>query len=73
MSQKNAAIIADKLTKLYGDLLAVDGISFQVDEGEIFGFLGPNGSGKTSTIRMLVGLSRPSGGRAASLRLSNQS
>ena len=67
MTHKSAAIIADKLTKLYGDLLAVDGISFQVDEGEIFGFLGPNGSGKTSTIRMLVGLSRPSGGRASVL------
>ena len=67
MSQKNAAIIADKLTKRYGDLLAVDGISFHVDEGEIFGFLGPNGSGKTSTIRMLVGLTQPSGGRASVL------
>jgi ABC-2 type transport system ATP-binding protein len=67
MSEKNAAILADNLTKRYGDLLAVDHISFQVNEGEIFGFLGPNGSGKTSTIRMLVGLTKPSGGRASVL------
>lgn len=67
MPQKKAAIIADNLTKRYGDLLAVDGISFQVEQGEIFGFLGPNGSGKTSTIRMLVGLSQPSDGGASVL------
>ena len=67
MSQKNAAIIVDNLTKSFGDLLALDNISFQVDEGEIFGFLGPNGSGKTTIIRMLVGLSQPSGGRASVL------
>ena len=67
MPEKKAAIIAEELTKRYGDLLAVDHISFQVNEGEIFGFLGPNGSGKTSTIRMLVGLSRPSQGSASVL------
>jgi ABC-2 type transport system ATP-binding protein len=70
MPEKNVAIIADNLTKRFGDLLAVDHISFQVNEGEIFGFLGPNGSGKTSTIRMLVGLSQPSGGRASVLGYS---
>jgi ABC-2 type transport system ATP-binding protein len=52
------------LTKRYGDFLAVDRLNFQVKEGEIFGFLGPNGSGKTTTIRMLVGLSKPSEGKA---------
>jgi len=55
------------LTKRYGDFLAVDHLSFQVQEGEIFGFLGPNGSGKTTTIRMLVGLSKPSEGKASIL------
>jgi len=52
------------LTKYYGELLAVDHISFGVRRGEIFGFLGPNGAGKTTTIRMLVGLTRPSEGTA---------
>jgi ABC-2 type transport system ATP-binding protein len=58
------AIEIDGLTKYYDDLLAVDGISFEVNRGEAFGFLGPNGAGKTSTIRMLVGLSTPSSGTA---------
>ena len=58
------AIEIDGLTKYYGDLLAVDNLSFEVRCGEVFGFLGPNGAGKTSTIRMLVGLSIPSGGTA---------
>jgi ABC-2 type transport system ATP-binding protein len=52
------------LTKQYGDFLAVDHLTFQVRKGEIFGFLGPNGSGKTTTIRMLTGLSKPTEGRA---------
>ena len=58
------AIEVHDLTKLYGDLRAVDGVSFNVREGEVFGFLGPNGAGKTTTIRMLTGLSRPTSGRA---------
>ncbi|HIE52440.1 MAG TPA: ATP-binding cassette domain-containing protein [Armatimonadetes bacterium] len=57
-------IRARELTKYYGDLLAVDRVSFEVREGEVFGFLGPNGAGKTTTIRMLIGLSTPSGGTA---------
>jgi ABC-2 type transport system ATP-binding protein len=52
------------LTKCYGEILAVDHMSFDVKEGEIFGFLGPNGAGKTTTIRMLTGLSKPTGGSA---------
>jgi ABC-2 type transport system ATP-binding protein len=52
------------LTKRYGEILAVDHISFDVREGEIFGFLGPNGAGKTTTIRMLTGLSKPNSGSA---------
>jgi ABC-2 type transport system ATP-binding protein len=51
------------LTKYYGDLLAVDHISFQVGQGEIFGFLGPNGAGKTTTQRMLTTLLEPTEGR----------
>ena len=50
------------LKKVYGDLSAVNDISFDIEQGEIFGFLGPNGAGKTSTINMLIGLSRPSSG-----------
>ena len=50
------------LTKYYGDLLAVDGISFQVHEGEVFGFLGPNGAGKSTTQRMLTTLLEPTSG-----------
>jgi ABC-2 type transport system ATP-binding protein len=65
MKQDSAdAIIVSGLTKYYDDVLAVDGIDFQVKGGELFGFLGPNGAGKTTTIRMLTGLSQPSAGIA---------
>jgi len=50
------------LTKCYGEVLAVDNISFDVSNGELFGFLGPNGAGKTTTINMLTGLARLDGG-----------
>lgn len=60
----NYVIIADQLTKRFGDFTATDHISFQVREGEIFGFLGANGAGKTTAMRMLCGLSRPSEGKA---------
>jgi ABC-2 type transport system ATP-binding protein len=56
------AIIANSLTKRFGDFTAVDGINFEVYHGEIFGFLGPNGSGKTTTIRMTLGLMKPTSG-----------
>lgn len=59
------AITADKLTKRFGDFTAVDHISFEVDKGEIFGFLGANGAGKTTAMRMLCGLSLPTSGKAA--------
>ena len=52
------------LTKRFGDVTAVDDVSFQVDEGEIFGFLGPNGAGKTTTMRMLCCLISKSSGDA---------
>ena len=58
------AITADQLTKQFGDFIAVDHISFAVQQGEIFGFLGANGAGKTTAMRMLCGLSMPSSGEA---------
>src|SRR4030088_348171 len=57
------AVEARELTKMYGDLIAVDRLSLDVNEGEVFAFLGPNGSGKTTTIRMLCGIITPSSGR----------
>jgi len=57
-------IIADKLTKKFGDFTAVNAISFEVYKGEIFGFLGANGAGKTTAMRILSGLSYPSSGKA---------
>src|SRR2546428_8918052 len=59
-----AAIGLDGLTRRFGDLVAVDHLSFVVERGEVFGLLGPNGSGKTTTIRMLCGLLEPSQGSA---------
>ena len=58
------AISAEKLTKKFGSFTAVDQITFEVDQGEIFGFLGANGAGKTTAIKMLTGLHRPTSGRA---------
>lgn len=57
-------INTEGLTKRFGDFTAVDHISFEVQEGEIFGFLGANGAGKTTAMRMLCGLSRPTEGKA---------
>jgi ABC-2 type transport system ATP-binding protein len=61
-TNNHTAIIARGLTKKFGDFTAVDGIDFEVHRGEIFGFLGPNGSGKTTTIRMMLGLLKPTQG-----------
>src|SRR5205085_86852 len=58
-------IQADNLTKRFGDFTAVDVISFEVHAGEIFGFLGANGAGKTTAMRMLCGLSMPTSGKAS--------
>lgn len=57
-------IVAEGLTKRFGEFRAVDNISFEVRAGEIFGFLGANGAGKTTAMRMLCGLLQPSGGKA---------
>ena len=58
------AVQVEKLVKKFGDFTAVDGVSFELYPGEVVGYLGPNGSGKTTTIRMLLGLLRPTSGRA---------
>ena len=70
MTQK--AIIAENLTFRYGDLTAVDHISFSVDEGEILGFLGPNGAGKSTTIKILTGQLRPESGTISILGLDSE-
>jgi len=63
------AIEVEGLTKRYGDLVAVNGISFTIKRGEIFAFLGPNGAGKTTTVEMLECLRKPTGGKAHVLGL----
>ena len=60
----DSAIVASELTRKFGSFVAVDRISFDVRAGEVFGFLGANGAGKTTAIRMLTGLLRPSAGQA---------
>ena len=60
----NIAIKAENITKTFGDFTAVDHISFEVTKGEIFGFLGANGAGKTTAMRMFSGLSIPTSGTA---------
>jgi len=62
---RNIVISTDKLTKRFGDFVATNEITFDVYEGEIFGFLGANGAGKTTAMRMLCGLSIPSSGQAS--------
>jgi ABC-2 type transport system ATP-binding protein len=62
---QDKVITADKLTKKFGDFTAVDQISFEVNKGEIFGFLGANGAGKTTAMRMFCGLSLPTSGIAS--------
>ncbi len=64
MIEQNFAIQAENLTKRFGVFTAVDAITFHVREGEVFGFLGANGAGKTTAIKMLIGLSRPTSGSA---------
>src|ERR1700734_2803394 len=57
-------VVVENLTKRFGDFTAVDGLSFSVDHGEIFGLLGPNGAGKSTLIRMLTTLVPPTSGTA---------
>ena len=58
-----AIIVAENLTKKYGEKVAVDGIDLRVEKGEIFGFLGPNGAGKTTTIRLITTLESRNAGK----------
>ena len=67
MTSTSEIVVAKDLVKRFGDFTAVDGINFTVRRGEIFGFLGPNGSGKTTTIRMMLGLLRPTEGSVRTL------
>lgn len=67
MSDAEFAVDVQDLTKRYGDKAVVDALSMQVRRGEVFGFLGPNGSGKTTTIRMMCGLLTPDGGTGHTL------
>ncbi len=60
-------ITVKSLSKRFGNIQAVDNITFNVKEGEIFGFLGPNGAGKTTTVRMLTGIIRPDNGQISIL------
>src|SRR5688500_19106140 len=60
----DSAILVSDLTRKFGAFTAVDGISFAVERGEIFGFLGANGAGKSTAIRMMCGLLKPSSGTA---------
>ena len=64
MNDNQISISANKLTKRFGDFIATNEITFDVKQGEIFGFLGANGAGKTTAMRMLCGLSKPSSGEA---------
>jgi ABC-2 type transport system ATP-binding protein len=62
--ENGALIVTEGLTKVYRRVTALEGLSLQVGRGEVYGLLGPNGSGKTTTIRLLLGLLRPTAGRA---------
>jgi len=64
LNKMETTISAENLTKRFGDFIAVNEISFEVHKGEIFGFLGANGAGKTTAIKMLNGLSKPTSGKA---------
>ena|SRR5437773_326498 len=58
------AVVIDGLTKKYGDFTALEGLSLQLERGQILGLIGPNGAGKTTTIKILVGQARPTSGSA---------
>lgn len=62
--KNNTVIQVEGLTKMFGDFTAVNAITFEVKKGEIFGFLGANGAGKTTAIKMLIGISNPTSGKA---------
>lgn len=63
--QRPPAVVAEQLRKVFGHTVAVESLDLEIHAGEVFGLLGPNGSGKTTTIRMLCGLLEPTAGRAS--------
>ncbi len=63
MSERDATLRVENVTKRFGDFTAVEGLSFDMRAGRVFGFLGPNGAGKTTTIRMIVGITAPDEGK----------
>ncbi|PCR91729.1 ABC transporter ATP-binding protein [Natrinema ejinorense] len=67
-----SAITVDNLTKSFGQTLALDDLSFQVEEGEVFGFLGPNGAGKSTTINIVLDFARPTAGEVSVLGMDAQ-
>lgn len=64
MSNSDPVVVTEGLTKVYGDIVALDDLSISLERGRILGFIGPNGAGKTTTIKILVGLARPTSGSA---------
>src|SRR5213593_3019978 len=68
----NSILQVENLVKRYGDVEAVRGVSFNVEEGEVFGLLGPNGAGKTTTVEILEGLRDPDGGSVSVCGLDPQ-
>jgi ABC-2 type transport system ATP-binding protein len=73
LGRGNAVVTVEHLRKRYGETVAVDDVSFEVDEGEIFGLIGPNGAGKTTTVECLQGLRRPDAGAMRVLGLDPMS
>lgn len=73
MTNGNAVIELDNLTKFYGDVVGIYNLSLDVRDGEIFGLLGPNGSGKTTTIRLILDFIRPTSGKVSVFGLSPRS
>lgn len=69
MIMSETIIKTEGLSKRYGGITAVDKLFLEIRKGEVFGLLGPNGAGKTTTTLMLLGLTEPSGGTSADLRL----
>ena len=63
--KNEAVVVTDRLTKRYGEILAVSDLSISIERGQILGFIGPNGAGKTTTIKILVGQARPTSGSAS--------